>query len=122
MEKTLGDKINEILEIRKMNRAELARLSDLSTGLLSDICNNNRVSVTIDTLRKIAKAVNIHPAYFLEEDAVGPADILPHLTEDQREFVVDPARSLPWITISEEAERKGMSPDKIRQIIKLMSE
>ena len=122
MEKTLGDKINEILEIRQMTRADLARLSDLSTGLLSDICNNHRVSVTVDTLRKIAKALNIHPAYFLEEEAVGPADILPHLTEEQRKFVLDPKRSLPWIGISEEADRKGMSPDKIRQIIKIVSE
>ncbi len=33
MEKTIGDKVNEILEIRKMSRAELSRLSGLSTGL-----------------------------------------------------------------------------------------
>ena len=122
MDKTIGDKINELLEIRDMKQMDLARATGISSGHISDLCNNKKTSVMVDTLQKIARALNIHSAYFLEDDTIGPADILPHLTEEQREFVLDPKRSLPWIGISEEADRKGMSPDKIRQIIKIVSE
>ncbi len=122
MQKTLGDKINEILNIKNINRSELSRLTGISTGLLSDICNNKRTSVTTDTLKRIARAVNIHPAYFLEEGTVSPADILPHLTEEERKFVLNPDIGLPWIKLSREASDKGLSPEKIKQIIKIILE
>lgn len=121
MEKTIGDKINELLELRDINRAELARQTDISTGHLSDICNNKKTSVTIDTLKRISDALHIHPAYFLEEHALGPADILPHFTEDERSFLLH-QKSLPWVKLSREAYEKGLSPEKIKQIIKIMSE
>lgn len=82
-EKTVGDKINEILEIRGLKQADLHRLTGISRGHISEICGNKRPSIMLDTVRRIAKALNIHPAYFLEEDTMGPSDILPHLTEEQ---------------------------------------
>ena len=121
MSKTIGDKINEILELKGINRAELARLTDISTGHLSDICNNRKTSVMVDTLKKIADALNISPAYFLEDHTFGPSDILPHFNEEERKFLIN-KNSLPWVKVSQEAYEKGLSPDKIRQIIKLMSE
>jgi transcriptional regulator with XRE-family HTH domain len=121
-EKTLGQKVNELLAIRDMKPADLHRATGLSTGLISDICNDKRTSVTIDTLRKLAKALNIHPAYFLEDRTVGPADILPHLTDEQRRFVLDPKRSLPWLGVGLEAEKLEITAKKIQEIIKIMSE
>jgi transcriptional regulator with XRE-family HTH domain len=119
--KTIGDKINELLRLRDLNRADLARLTDISTGHLSDICNNKKTSVTIDTLRRIAEALQIHPAYFLEDHALGPADILPHYSDEQRKFLLS-QKSLPWVKLSQEAYEKGLSPEKIREIIRIMSE
>ena len=115
-EKTIGDKINELLKIRDIKQADLHRLSDLSTGLISDLCNNRRTSVSIETLRKIATALRIHPAYFLEERTIGPADILPHLTEEQIAFIQKKG-ALPWIDLNKYAEEKGLTPERIRQAI-----
>ena len=120
--RTLGDKINELLRLRDMSQSQLAKDADMSRGVLSEICNNKRSSVTIDTLKKIAKALKIHPAYFLEDEAVGPADIMPHLTDEQRDFILNSNKSLPWIKLSQEADAKGLTPDKIRQIIRIMSD
>ena len=121
MPKTIGDKINEILELRGMNRAELIRLTNISSGLMSDICNNKRTSVMVDTLKKIATALKVHPAYFLEDDTIGPKEILAHLPEEERTFVLD-NESLPWLRLNVEAKGKGVSIDKMRQFVKLMSE
>lgn len=121
MQKTLGDKIKEILELKEMKQADLAKAAGLSTGVLSEICTNKRTSVTTETLKKIAKALDIHPAYFLEDDATGPKDLLSYLPEEERKFVID-SKNLPWIKLTAEAKKKGLSPDKVRQIIELMSE
>ncbi len=120
--KTVGDKINELLEVRGMRQADLARLTGISKGHLSDVCSNKKTSVMLDTIRKIAKALNIHPAYFLEEDTVGPSFILEHLTQAQRQLILDPERGLPWIKLSEKAAKKGLSPEKIERIINAIIE
>ena len=118
--KTLGEKIMEILEIRELSQSWLAKEASMSRGVLNEICNNKRTSVTVDTLKKIARALNIHPAYFLEDATVGPGDILPHLSKTEREFILN-SKSLPWIKLSQEADSKGLTPDKIRQIIDIVS-
>ena len=66
--KTLGDKISELLEIRQLSQSQLAKEANMSRGVLNEICNNKRLSVTVDTLKNIARALSIHPAYFLEDD------------------------------------------------------
>lgn len=121
MDKTVGDKICELLQIRGMTKAELSRISGISTGLLSDICSNKRTSIMLDTAQRIAKALGIHPAFFFEEDTVGPADLLSHMTDDQKEFVLT-TNALPWIKLSKEASEKGISPDKIKKIIDIVME
>ena len=121
MEKTIGDKIKELLEVRDITPAELSRRSHISTGLLADYINNRRTGMTVATLQRLAKALGIHPAYFIEDDTLGPADIMPHLTDEERSFVLS-KDNLPWLKLSKEAFEKGLTPEKIRQIINIMSE
>ncbi len=119
--KTIGDKIKELLEIRGMNQADLAKRCEMSSGLISEYINNKRTGMNVVTLQKISKALGIHASYFLEDEVIGPADILPHLTEEERDFVLN-KKSLPWLKVTQEAERKGLTPEKIRQMVDIMSE
>lgn len=121
MSKTVGDKVTELLQTRKMSRADLARLTGLSTGLLSDICNNNRTSIVMETAQRIARALGIHPSYFFEEDVVGPANTFAHMTEEQKK-IVDRAEFLPWIGISQKAARKGIRPERFEKLIDIIVE
>lgn len=118
---SIGSKIKELLGIRGMNQAALARKSGISTGLISEYISGKRPDMTVTTLKKIADALGIHPAYLIEELTIGPADILPHLTVEQREFVLS-KESLPWIKVSQEAEKTGITPEKMQSIIKLILE
>ena len=119
--KTLGDKINELLKLKNISQSQLAKDADMSRGVLNEICNNKRTSVTVDTLKKIAGALKIHPAYFLEDDAIGPGEYLEHFSEHEKKFILS-MDSLPYIKLSKEMKDKNLSPDKIRQIIRIMSE
>lgn len=118
---TIGDKIKELLEIRGMTQSELSKQSGISSGLISEYVSNKRTEMTVNTLRRIAETLRIHPAYFLEDDTIGPADMLPHLTEEEREFVLN-RQKLPWVKIAHAADKKGLAPAKIRQIIDIILE
>ena len=48
----------------KLSQEKLAELSDLSTNYIGDIERTNR-KVTIDTVEKIAKGLNIDPSLLL---------------------------------------------------------
>lgn len=119
--KTLGDKIMEILELRGMTQSELAKKANISKGVLNEICNNKRTSAMLDTVLKIAKALGIRAAYFIEDDTLGPAEILPHLTTAEKNFLIE-KDNLPWIKLSQEAKKKGVNPERLRQLIDIMTE
>lgn len=117
----IGGKIKELLSIRGISQAELARRSGISTGLISEYVNAKRDDMTVTTLKRLADALGIHPAYLIEEPTIGPADILPHLTGEQRDFILS-RESLPWIKVSQEADKTGITPEKMQSIIKLILE
>ena len=48
----------------KLSQEKLAELSDLSTNYIGDIERTNR-KVTIDTIEKVAKGLNIDPSLLL---------------------------------------------------------
>lgn len=48
----------------KISQEKLAELSDLSTNYIGDIERTNR-KVTIDTIEKVAKGLNIDPSLLL---------------------------------------------------------
>lgn len=48
----------------KLSQEKLAELSDLSTNYIGDIERTNR-KVTIDTIEKVAKGLNVDPALLL---------------------------------------------------------
>lgn len=48
----------------KLSQEKLAELSDLSTNYIGDIERTNR-KVTIDTVEKIAKGLNVDPSLLL---------------------------------------------------------
>lgn len=48
----------------KLSQEKLAELSDLSTNYICDIERTNR-KVTIDTIEKVAKGLNVDPALLL---------------------------------------------------------
>ncbi len=52
-----------------LTQEQLAELSDLSTNYIGDIERSNR-KVTLDTIEKIAKGLNVEVAKLLVEDEI----------------------------------------------------
>jgi transcriptional regulator with XRE-family HTH domain len=67
-----GDWLSEQLKQRDMIPADLTRLTGLESGVLSNLINNKRSQPSVDTSKRIAKALNI-PL----EEVYRAADILP---------------------------------------------
>jgi len=117
----LRDKIIELMEIRDMKSAELARITNVSPGLLSEVMSGKREKVSDATIEKLAKGLGINKLYFLETDTIGPAEILKHLTEEERDFVLDPVAA-PFIKLTREAAKNGITPKQLEYLIKAILE
>ena len=123
--KTIGEKLKEQLEIRGISQRELERLSGVPNSLINMLIQEKRTEVMTDTIKKLAKALGIHPAYFLDDDSkskkLGPEYMLPHMTDEQKDFVKQ-TNNLPWISLSKEAAEKGLSPESVKRVISTILE
>lgn len=117
----LRKRLQEILEVRNMSQAELAKKSNVSPGLISEILSGKRKNVSLPTLKKIAKGVGIDVKFFLEPDIVGPREILGHLTEEEKLFVID-EENAPFIRLTAQAARKGLTPKQLEFLIRAVVE
>lgn len=118
--KTLGDKIKELLQLNDdMKQKELSILSGVSQAVISDLVKNKTENAQLDTIQRLAKALKVHPAYFIETDTLGPADIIYHLTEEDRDFILQ-SDSLPWLKLSRDAAQKGVSPETVKKVIDII--
>jgi transcriptional regulator with XRE-family HTH domain len=82
---SIGDRIREIREARKMTQDQLAEKSDISKGFLSDVENNKR-NVSSENLLRIANVLGASLDYLLRGSTTGfvfrePITIPPELSE-----------------------------------------
>jgi len=61
---SVGDRIRELREKRKMTQEQLAKAADISKGFLSDVENNNR-NISSQGLLKIANSLGASVDYLL---------------------------------------------------------
>lgn len=114
----IGEKIAEMLKLRQMTQADLAKTSGLAKSLVSELVNGKKDSVNMDTVIKLAKALNVHPNYLIEENTIGPAVILEHLDKKHIAFVSD-KKSAPYIVLSKKAAEAGVSPHKLEKLLEV---
>ncbi len=61
-------RVKEVLQEKGMSRGKLSRLSDVALMTISRMCNQpTTYSPTLDTLERIAKALNVHIPDLFEE-------------------------------------------------------
>jgi len=82
---SVGDRIREIREARRMTQDQLAEKSGISKGFLSDVENNKR-NVSSDNLLRVANVLDASLDYLLRGASTnpisrGPVTIPPELAE-----------------------------------------
>ena len=118
----IGDKIAEMLDIRNMKPSELARKAEVSLSIITELVSKKRNTTTTETLKRIAAALEIHPAYFLESGTVGPGELLKNIVdEEDRRFILSNEGAM-WVKLTREASESGISPEKIRKLIDLFKD
>ncbi len=70
MEIDIGSKIKKLRLARGLRQEDVARMTDLSLSMISQV-ENNRVSPSIATLKKIANSLGKNTSFFLDEDEEG---------------------------------------------------
>jgi transcriptional regulator with XRE-family HTH domain len=63
----IGSKIKKLRIARGFRQEDVARMTDLSLSMISQV-ENNRVSPSIATLKKIASSLGKNTSFFLDED------------------------------------------------------
>lgn len=115
----LAQKLKEILGLRDITQAELAKRAELSPSLISAVISGDRKTVSAFTIEKISNALNISPDYFFESNTVGPKVLFEHMTPEERIFFSNPENT-PWIKLTLDAAKEGLSKEEIREAIEFI--
>ena len=119
--KSLGEKISDMLIIRDKKAVELANESGVSKSIISELISGKRSGASTETLKKLAKILGVNVNYFIEDNIIGPVEILQHLSDAEKAFVVD-ENNVPFIKLTSEAAKKGLTPKQLEYLIKAILE
>src|SRR5437762_11975779 len=97
----LGKKIRDLRFRRGLTVQQLAELSGLSKGFISQV-ENDRTSPSLATLRDLARALDTTVAYLVVEDEQGP-----HIVRG-RERPIVPSQSLSRIEVLSAQPRRNL--------------
>lgn len=63
----ISNKINELMTQQGLSTADLSKLSKVSTKTIRNIVNNCNVNVTLSTISKLCKVLNISVSQFFDD-------------------------------------------------------
>lgn len=86
MDIDIGSKVKALRKKRKLSIAKLSEMSELSTGLISQI-ERNLVVPSVVALWKIAKSLDVNIGYFFEENSEEPSPIV--RKNERKKLVID---------------------------------
>ena len=98
----IGERIRDGIELAKTNQRQLAKDIDISEPSLSNIINGNQ-NPGLETIEKIAEALDLPPAFFLPPYSLKNGDsprmtLLASIIEDIMALQIDYLKSLKVIT------------------------
>lgn len=73
---TIGDSIKKIAERKNMSIYQVVKKSKVSTGQLYDIVNNKVTNPTVDTVKKIAKALEVSTSDLIEPESAKQKEVV----------------------------------------------
>ena len=105
MEIDIGSKIKKLRLARGLRQEDVARMTDLSLSMISQV-ENNRVSPSIATLKKIANSLGKNTSFFLDEDEEGTPPCTVLKKGARKVWAVSPKIQLYLLTPALNKEKK----------------
>ncbi len=101
----IGSKIKKLRLARGLRQQDVARMTDLSLSMISQV-ENNRVSPSIATLKKIAISLGKNTSFFLEEDENSNQPCFVLKKNERKLWALSPKIQFYLLTPSLNKERK----------------
>lgn len=115
----LGKTIKELRKKRNYSARELAERSGVARSLISQLETGKRQSTSTDTVYRLAKALDVPLSYiFTEVSSTG----LPTSYKQANDFsqLTINEESLPYLHTLQKAQKAGLTPDLLDELIDLI--
>lgn len=112
----IGSKIRHLLSLRDMSQSDLVRQSGISKATISDLINDKQKSTSLDLITRLAKALRVSPAYFLDENAVTPFEAVPNLPEEIRQFILQ-EENMDYLVLAHRIKNMALPVEVIEKVI-----
>lgn len=117
----LGHKLRQLRESKGLTQDELADKLKKSRGYIGDIENGRRPYLREETVRMFADFFGVDKSYFYTENAYLLQDLTPHLSDEDRDFLLS-LDATPYITLARELKDQKLTPDQVRAVIKAIKQ
>ncbi len=121
----LGKKLREIRLTKGLSGRELSQRSGVARSLISQLETGKRLSTGIDTIRRLAQALEISPSVFLNNEST-LENVLnyehssePRYNNEPSSFIVK-EESQTYLRLVQKAKKAGLSPDLLEELIDLI--
>lgn len=116
--KFIGEKLKHLRETMGWSLVDIADMTGMKTGHISDIENNKR-NPRPATVKKLCSGLNIDERYFYLEDSKLPVDVLPDMPENLEKFIAQP-ENIPWLKVTEKAKQGGISIEALDTLVSVL--
>jgi len=110
-----GQRLRTLRKSRNLTMKDIEEKTGLLQGAISQMENNikNPRSKTVDIL---AELFNVNPIYFYMDEGGLPSELLPNMSEDLKEFIMN-ERNLPYIEMIHRAVASGVPSEALEKTI-----
>lgn len=112
---SLGSRLRTIREARNMSQSEVSAATGLSQSYISSIENDQRINVSKEALKKIAKSLNVPPDSLTHEDAALPPDFL-DLPFDIATWAAN-KKNIDYLVFAKNAQEEGFTPEEVAKFL-----
>lgn len=115
----LGKKIKELRNKKDFSARELSERSGVARSLISQLETGKRLSTGMDTIYRLAKALDVPLTYFFTDESSPVSQALYESTNDyQHHFIKE--ENQPYLHILQKAKMAGLTPDLLDELIDLI--
>ncbi|MFA6808048.1 MAG: helix-turn-helix transcriptional regulator [Eubacteriales bacterium] len=116
----IGKKIKNIRLKKGLTAKELSISSGVTRSLISELETGKRNSTSIETISRIAKALQISPSYFIEQENSSVIGFSYSINEKICEFL-NREDSKPYIDFAMQIQEMNIGPQSLDNFIKIIN-
>jgi transcriptional regulator with XRE-family HTH domain len=114
----LGKKIKKLRSEKKYSAKELSERSGVARSLISQLETGKRQSTSMDTVHRLAQALDAPLSYFFAEETT-PASSTTYQKNNSSQFYLN-EKNLPYLNTLQKAQDAGITPELLDEFIDLI--